>query len=152
MSEHPRHVLAVTGYVTAADGRVLLVRVARRGWEMPGGQVELGEDAISALRREVEEESGCRVEPQRLIGIYPRLAPPPEMLVLLYRCRHVSGKPQASEVEIPEARWCTREEAQLLVTRPTTAARLVDALADDTGVVYRPYRLDPYEPLGQRTV
>ena len=45
--------LAVTGFVTASDGRILLVRVARRGRELPGGQVELGEDAISALRREV---------------------------------------------------------------------------------------------------
>ena len=144
--------LAVTGFVTAADGRILLVRVARRGWEMPGGQVELGEDAVSALRREVEEESGCRVEPERLTGIYPRLAPAPEMLVLLFRCRHISGEPEANEAEISEIRWCNREEAQRLVTRPTTASRLVDALQHGTGVVYRPYRLDPYERLGERVV
>lgn len=144
--------LAVTGFVTAGDGRILLVHVARRGWEMPGGQVELGEDAISALRREVEEESGCRVEPERLIGIYPRLAPAPEMLVLLFRCRHIAGEAQANEAEISDVRWCTREEARRLVTRPTTASRLVDALEHDPGIVYRPYRLDPYEGLGERVV
>ena len=62
MSEHPRHVVAVTGFVTDAKQRVLLVRVADRGWEMPGGQVETGESLLDALRREVEEESGCRIE------------------------------------------------------------------------------------------
>lgn len=144
--------LAVTGFVAASDGRILLVRVARRGWELPGGQVELGEDAISALRREVAEESGCAVEPERLIGVYPRLAPPPEMLVLFFRCRHISGEPRAAETEISEARWCTREEALRLATRPTTASRLADALEQGTGVVYRPYRLDPYERLGERVV
>lgn len=109
MSEHPGTLLAFPGFVTAADSRTLLVYVARRGWEMPGGQVELGEDAISALRREVEEESGCRVEPERLIGI-------------------------------PASR------ARARAARPAISLQADGGGA--SGVVYRPYRLDPYEGLG----
>ena len=51
-------VLAVSGFVTSDAGDVLLVRVAKRGWELPRGQVERGEGLLDALRREVEEESG----------------------------------------------------------------------------------------------
>jgi 8-oxo-dGTP pyrophosphatase MutT (NUDIX family) len=64
--------VAVTGFVTDAEQRVLLVRVVSRGWEMPGGQVETGESLPGALRREVEEESGCRIDVDRLIGIYSK--------------------------------------------------------------------------------
>jgi 8-oxo-dGTP pyrophosphatase MutT (NUDIX family) len=39
----PLHVVAVTGFVADAGGRILLVRVLARGWELPGGQVEEGE-------------------------------------------------------------------------------------------------------------
>ena len=57
MTDHPSHIAAVVGCVRDDAGRVLLVRVAARGWEMPGGQVEEGEDLVTALQREVEEES-----------------------------------------------------------------------------------------------
>lgn len=144
--------IAVVGFVTSDDSRILLVRVAQRGWEMPGGQVEEGEDLVAALRREVKEEAGCVVEPERLLGVYPRVAPAPALLALLFRCRHVEGEPHATEIDVPEARWCTREEARRLVTRPAAAQRLADALDDDPGVVYRPYRLHPYTLLGASTI
>jgi len=57
VTDHPSHIAAVVGCVRDDAGRVLLVRVAARGWEMPGGQVEEGEDLVTALQREVEEES-----------------------------------------------------------------------------------------------
>src|SRR4029078_9951760 len=57
--DHPTHVLAVSGFVTNEQGDVLLVRVVDRGWELLGGQVELGEGLLDALKREVEEETGC---------------------------------------------------------------------------------------------
>jgi ADP-ribose pyrophosphatase YjhB (NUDIX family) len=47
--DHPRHIVAVSGLFFNREGGVLLVKTERRGWECPGGQVELGEDLIAAL-------------------------------------------------------------------------------------------------------
>ena len=73
---HPRHVVAVTGIVTDGGGRVLLVKGERRGWEPPGGQVELGEDLFAALRREVREEAGVEVEVGGLSSVNSNLGRP----------------------------------------------------------------------------
>jgi ADP-ribose pyrophosphatase YjhB (NUDIX family) len=55
VAANPLHVVAVTGFVRDAAGRVLLVRVLDRGWELPGGQVEEGEWLTAALEREVAD-------------------------------------------------------------------------------------------------
>jgi ADP-ribose pyrophosphatase YjhB (NUDIX family) len=45
------------------DGRILLLRqYHRRGWTLPGGLLNRGEDAASAVVREVREETGLEIE------------------------------------------------------------------------------------------
>jgi 8-oxo-dGTP diphosphatase len=149
--EDPLHVVAVTGFVRDAAGRVLLVRVLERGWELPGGQVEEGEWLTAALEREVEEESGCRVEPGRLIGVYSKLTAP-SMVLHLFACRYASGEARAREEAVPEVGWFDVEEARRRVTHPPSAQRLADALSFSGEVVYRAYRLRPYESLLVRTI
>ena len=151
MDRHARHVVAVTGFVTDAHERILLVRVAERGWELPGGQVEQGEDLLSALEREVEEESGCRVEVGRLIGVYSKLTPP-EMVLHLFRCRYVEGEARASEAGVPEVGWFAADEARRLVVHQPSAQRLGDALSNAETVVYRVYRNRPFETLLERAI
>ena len=54
----------VAALIRDADGRVLLVR--KRGtaaFMQPGGKRNPGEDDVSALARELNEELGCRVVP-----------------------------------------------------------------------------------------
>jgi len=56
------------------EGRVLLARRAiepRRGhWDIPGGFLEEGEEALEGLRREFREETGIEVEPVEWLGAY----------------------------------------------------------------------------------
>ena len=39
----PTHIIAAAGIVVNGNGEILLVKNNRRGWEFPGGQVEVGE-------------------------------------------------------------------------------------------------------------
>ena len=39
-------------------------------WGLPGGYVEPGESVLQAVVREVHEETGARIEPGRLVGVY----------------------------------------------------------------------------------
>jgi 8-oxo-dGTP diphosphatase len=144
---YPRHIVAVMGVVSDATGHLLLVRTEWRGWEPPGGQVEQGEDLIAALQREIVEESGCMVRVGRLVGVYSNVAAP-EKVMLTFLCTHLSGEPRAS-AETPDAGWFTPDEAQRLITSPPQRAKLLDALADAPGVVYRAYRTRPYVALSE---
>lgn len=54
----PKHVIVVGCLVRNDSGQVLLIRHHKRGWEIPQGRVEEGEDLLAAARREVLEETG----------------------------------------------------------------------------------------------
>jgi 8-oxo-dGTP diphosphatase len=113
------------------------------GWEPPGGQVERGEDLLTALQREIAEESGCQVEVGRLAGVYSNTGPL-GIVMFTFLCTHTGGEPCAGH-ECLDAGWFTPDEALRLVTHPAQAAKLRDALvAEDTsGVLYRAYRTTP---------
>ena len=50
---------SVKAIIRDADGRVLLLKDARSEyWDLPGGHLQEGEDALVGLRREVSEETG----------------------------------------------------------------------------------------------
>lgn len=64
--------LGVRGVVTDEQGRVLLVEhTYLKGWHLPGGGVDSGETAESAIIRELREEAGVEVEGRpRLLSIH----------------------------------------------------------------------------------
>ena len=61
-------------WIEDAEQRVLLVRqaVGLRLWTLPGGKVKRGESLVKALRRELYEETGLRVEIGSLLGVLDR--------------------------------------------------------------------------------
>jgi 8-oxo-dGTP pyrophosphatase MutT (NUDIX family) len=57
--------------VINAGGEILLIQRADSGlWAAPGGAFEVGETAAEGACRECYEETGVRVEPLSLIGVY----------------------------------------------------------------------------------
>lgn len=91
----PRHIVSAAVIATDDVGRVLLVRSPRRGWEMPGGQVELGEALELAAIREVKEESGFDVADLAFCGIFQTLDR--SVVNVLFRGRCVGGAPRPNE-------------------------------------------------------
>lgn len=66
----------VVGGLLERNGKFLLVREAyRKGpdhgkWNHPAGWIDVGEDPIKAVKREVLEESGYEFIPKYLLGVY----------------------------------------------------------------------------------
>lgn len=61
----PTWTAGVVAVIERDDGRWLLVSpVYRPGWSLPGGLLNRGEDAASAVRREFREELGVGIELQ----------------------------------------------------------------------------------------
>ena len=61
----------VAAFIRDDKGQVLLQRRTDNGqWTLPGGVIEPGEEPADAVVREVWEETGLTVIPQRIIGVY----------------------------------------------------------------------------------
>lgn len=70
----PKHIVSAATIVLNDNDEILLIKGPKRGWEMPGGQVELGESLKDAAIRETKEESGIDIEITKFCGIYQNLS------------------------------------------------------------------------------
>ncbi|OXM15755.1 NUDIX hydrolase [Paenibacillus herberti] len=127
----PTHIVAVGGVVENEQGQVLLVKTVHGGWVYPGGQVEAGENLITALAREIKEESGIEVEVLDLIGVYSNtgvykwydgVTDVPTKVMLDFTCKSVGGELCTSE-ETLETRWIEKERALDLITAAAIRTR-----------------------------
>jgi len=106
------------GGVVVRDGRALLVRRGKPPlygrWTVPGGTVELGETLEEAVVREMEEETGLRVEPLEVLAVFDRIDRDGERVayhyvIVDYLCRWRSGEARAASDALDVA-WATPED------------------------------------------
>ena len=69
MTTPPKHIVSAATIIVNNKNEMLLIKGPRRGWEMPGGQVEEGESIKNAAIRETKEESGVDIEIIKFCGI-----------------------------------------------------------------------------------
>jgi ADP-ribose pyrophosphatase YjhB (NUDIX family) len=140
----PIVIVGASGWVRDQGGRVLLVRRADdRSWGIPAGAMELGERVDQTLVREVEEESGLRVEPRRLLGVYSG----PELFLTYpngdrayvvassFDCRIVGGEPRPDGRETVEVRFFPVDRLPPLPARHRI--RVEDALSNPEATLWR---------------
>ena len=128
----PKHSVSVAATVVNDSGQVLAVRRRDNGqWEPPGGVLELDETIEEALIREIREETGLVVAPERLTGIYKNMRH--KIIALVFRCRVVSGTPSTG-AETVEARWMGPSEVREHMNE-AFAARVLDGLEAEAPIV-----------------
>jgi ADP-ribose pyrophosphatase YjhB (NUDIX family) len=105
------------GALCVDNGRVMLTRRAfepyKGFWDIPGGFLEEGEDPRDGLRRELREETGLEVEPERFLGVwmdrYGGDSTAEATLNLYWTARVVGGHPAPAD-DVSELGWFDRSE------------------------------------------
>lgn len=156
----PTHILAVGAVVINEEDEVLLVKNNRRGWELPGGQVEVGENVISAVTREVKEESGVDIEVGEVFCIssntsrypgYNGVKEVPTKLMLDFICRSTGGIPRPSD-ENSESAYFPKSRVPELIKTPSYLERY-HAFLEYTGrPIYLEYVTKPEFKLKLKTL
>lgn len=110
-------VTSVVAVIINDAGEVLLTRrnipPFKGDWVMPGGKIDLGEQIVRALKREVMEEVGLAVEVQNLLDVFEHVTPGDEhyhFVILYYRCHPLGSEIIHNDEEVSEVRWVAPEE------------------------------------------
>ncbi|MCC8193184.1 MAG: 8-oxo-dGTP diphosphatase MutT [Deltaproteobacteria bacterium] len=111
-----REITAVAG-ILRRNGEFLAVRrpegkVMAGYWEFPGGKIEPGETPFTALRRELEEELGIRVDTADFWQTSTHAYAHGRVTLHVFLVRTFGGEP--APMENQELRWVTPQEAQRL--------------------------------------
>jgi 8-oxo-dGTP diphosphatase len=118
-------------------GRLLLVRRCDSGsWELPGGRVDVGENAVDAAVRETAEEAGVHVLVTGLAGLFTdpgHVIRSPggetrQRFALLFRARSLGGVPHGDLHETSEAAWVALADLPGLAIEPPVRQWIIEAL------------------------
>lgn len=105
----PKFTAGVVGFIRDDEGRVLLLRHTYRPtlpWGLPGGGMRPHETLEECLKREIEEETGLRVEVDHLLSAaahYDR-----RLVDMIFACHPLPGSTLADfkpNSEVAEARY-----------------------------------------------
>jgi 8-oxo-dGTP diphosphatase len=109
----PKHIVSAAAIILNNNNEILLIKGPRRGWEMPGGQVEEGESLAQAAIRETKEESGIEIEIIKFCGIFQNIGK--SICNTLFLAKPIGGQLITTNESL-ETRYYSVEEALELVT------------------------------------
>ncbi len=157
----PTHIVAGAAIVINDQDEILLVKTYNQGWVFPGGQVEVGENVIDAVKREVMEETGVDIEVGELFCIssntkkYPGhsgVKEIPTKVMLDFICRAKSGNPRPSD-ENSESMYVRKDKVLELIQSPNIIERYKAYLEYAGRPIYMEYVTKPsFELKLKRTV
>lgn len=144
----PKHIVAVSAYVTNEKNEVLLVKTHWRSdtWELPGGQVDEGESPSEAVKRELYEETSIVIEPIGVTGVYYNTTQ--GIVSIVFCANYVTGEINIQPEEIKDARFISLNESNIdnYLVRPHMKSRALDAMKKDR-VPYETWEVAPFHLL-----
>jgi ADP-ribose pyrophosphatase YjhB (NUDIX family) len=123
--------LVVTTLPVNERGEVILIR---RGiepgydrWAQPGGFLEIDETVRDAAIRETLEETGLRIEPGQILGLYSRVEA--AVVVVAFEARIVGGEPRTTLESLETRAFAPDEIPWPLIAFHTSVQALRDWVA-----------------------
>jgi 8-oxo-dGTP diphosphatase len=97
-----KRTIEVVGAVIVRDGLVYCVQRGPSGslpgmWEFPGGKIEPGEDEVTALTREIQEELLCKVRVCQKVTTTSHDYDFGTIRLITYYCDLIAGEPSLTE-------------------------------------------------------
>ena len=147
----PMHIIAGAGIVINDKEEVLMVKTHNQGWVFPGGQVEVGENVIDAVKREIMEETGVDVEVGEVFCIasntgkysgYNGVKEVPTKLMLDFICKTKGGVPRPSE-ENSESMYVPKDKVLDMINTPAIIERYKAFLEYTGRPIYMEYVTKP---------
>lgn len=124
----PKHIVSAATIVLNENREILLIKGPRRGWEMPGGQVEEGESLKDAAIRETKEETGIDIEVLAFCGVFQNVKR--SICNTLFLAKPVGGVPTTSSESL-EVAFFPIDEALKMVTHSNFRERIERCLDEE---------------------
>ncbi len=109
------------------QNKVLLIKRAHPPsegkWSIPGGLVEIGETLRAAVIREIEEEVGLKVRPEKIVDVIERIIPDSSgkimyhYVIVDFLCTILAGSPVANS-DVKEAVFYSLNQLNRLELSP----------------------------------
>jgi ADP-ribose pyrophosphatase YjhB (NUDIX family) len=99
----------------------------RGAWVIPGGKIHAFETIAAAAAREMEEETGLKVEVQSQFGVYEIVDPPTEHRLVIYSWGKVVGGNLKPSDDLSDVRFLSIDELGEVPTTPLVKKVLGDA-------------------------
>lgn len=119
--EYPE--VIVGAFIKNRSGELLFVssRKWKNIWNIPGGHVERGESFVEALKREVLEEVGLKIDFIKFIGIQQAINPKgfhkkAHFIFFDYLCECDKNNVKIDKLEIQDYKWVKIKDAKKLKT------------------------------------
>jgi len=129
----PKHIVSAATIVINEQQEILLIKGPKRGWEMPGGQVEEGESLKAAAIRETKEEAGIDIEVIKFCGIFQNVNR--SICNTLFLAKPVGGELTTSPESL-EVGFFPIKEALKMVTYKNFRQRIEYCLDDNNQPFY----------------
>ncbi len=109
--------------VIRADGKFLTMRRSKTApshplaWDLPGGELEYGEDPVAGIIREIKEETGLAIQDSKPFDVFGHKNPGGFWVTIAYVCKAKTSDVTLS-YEHTDYQWVTKEEFLKLPSTP----------------------------------
>lgn len=108
------NIKVVTGGILEKDGKFLLVqekqKICEGKWNVPAGGLDENESLMEGAKREIYEETGCKVEITGILEIVNEILEGVNVVCFFFDTKIIDENIKADGEEISNVKWFTYEE------------------------------------------